>query len=898
MRAAHFLTLSLGIVLVIGCKPKATQSDIASLENFASQSLLKTNVCVGPTSELESASVEHALAGLYPNASSHRDIVRKALSAVPQPLRDLFSGLNGEIIITATPHHYCNTNAMADYELTACYRYRPGKNGRPRILQIILPDNAATIGHGLVRQFGYLFAQRLSRLDIKTSGEQVTVAALSSRNPGIQTRMEAVAEAFLSDLHFSPYFGFESLKKFLGTETEDIVRGALVGNTNQDGRGLLDKLALKDAKKRRFVDAVFAEAFDSYYCNAYSEVDPKVLAPLKTKNVLKLAELGQVLSKIDNTRVIMSLLFNNTLQVFNNIDPEFFRLGKRQGSSLTGFALNGDMCFAPGDSGGTNDVTGATNNNFNFSGTGQIFGATGETAPEGQAANPSVVGTPTDALTGMTFGDSAGADLGGGALSPSALQVADNFNSMAASPTFSMPASQSYPAVPEFKGSSDLNYAMAAAIPVDAVEPIFSSGPQSPGVQNQDSSGFALGGEKKLGSVLEQCIDATNRRAKGVAGDAAEAATEGLQVGGKSMRRMGVGGSTLVSGSTLRATGGETGGSVLQGLLAKPVVPKASTLAEGVETATESAVKPAAKSAETVVAQAEPLTVAMREKNLQDRMRQLQDLEASQGKTSALDAVVANSQPKTGKETLDSILDPKDDFFSLGDKIKVLREEISSESQNLSTAANREWIDALDRAQNHSPDVRFGPSNTLQSLDAMKKTMDETGEINDRYLRIQAMRDQVQGAGKDPTKALAPEGWVDDLAKKASREAENSQFERSLVPAYNAKVRAAFEPHIKEQEQLAKDIRKLKPRPDEPDDYKFNEISRLEQAKKKSGYLDEYDQKQLSELTGKLKELETRKAKIDAVIGDFKQQPGESMLDSMLRDTRQKWLRPERRPGN
>jgi hypothetical protein len=201
--------------------------------------------------------------------------VLKAFAAVPPDVQGLFLGLGGRIIIADDANAICTDSErqMADVikdelkkeelkalsedlnSVTACYLFAPpsvyktetGVEGQ--LMSIVISASVSEIQHSLVRSVGYLVANVFSKL-VVTEGD-ASVMWMSADNPAADSFKQRVADGFLKDIsssNFAPRFA----------------------KYQKDGKA-------STGEKRSFNNFVFAEAFDSFYCNVHSNDDKNTL---------------------------------------------------------------------------------------------------------------------------------------------------------------------------------------------------------------------------------------------------------------------------------------------------------------------------------------------------------------------------------------------------------------------------------------------------------------------------------------------------------------------------------------------------------------------------------------------------------------------------------------------
>ncbi len=264
-------------LLASACKPSSEGSDLKTLDNFAAGKRATTNACIGPEAVLKS----QAVAALNDEIDSKRIIwdtdekreplslaLRKAFSAVPPSLQTQFLGTQGRFVVSKNANKLC-TERKVEYlkdakqnaaelkalreglnEVEACYLYAMPEEASKILTKatdkpaffVILSDNSTKIQHNLVRVFGYMNSQISSLMLVEgdfTSGNDYYRFS-DKQNPEFASDRKKVTDAFLQDL--KKLGKYESFKQF-------------------------ESAVASKAERQYFEDFVYAEAFDSFFCN-------------------------------------------------------------------------------------------------------------------------------------------------------------------------------------------------------------------------------------------------------------------------------------------------------------------------------------------------------------------------------------------------------------------------------------------------------------------------------------------------------------------------------------------------------------------------------------------------------------------------------------------------------
>lgn len=346
-----------GLSLLLFCKPPAgaPTSDVKTLDNIASGGRVRANICqqnpAQPKSKSPAAKNIIIDDKLKKQEAALRETAEVTLSAVPDDVQQYFvDKFQGEIRITEETRTLCEASfldlneaqkAVVQRNIAGCLAEidRPAK-GKKGKLAIYLVPGETEIKHQLVRSFGLLFAKYYAKvLPDGTAGTE---------SQAFTEFKKQVAQRYLRDILDKKLFSLEDQESALG-------RGAaakIAANLKAGEKDLLDGVSfqskldsdkfsdivvdghkatvedIRAVRRQRWEDFVFAEAYDSYYCRAWSfnpsteQSSRQALGDLMTKykaaadagsSGLGLREQrDKVLGEVTNTRLIFEVLFQKT----------------------------------------------------------------------------------------------------------------------------------------------------------------------------------------------------------------------------------------------------------------------------------------------------------------------------------------------------------------------------------------------------------------------------------------------------------------------------------------------------------------------------------------------------------------------------------------------------------
>ena len=267
----------IAVLVFASCKPNAA-STVKTLDNFAAGKRVTENTCMGSPQVENNPDVIRRVnavmkqvrptSGLSDNITAS---LRHGIAAIPVAQLDAFLRLSGEIHIIKDPNRICTEqlNQITDGQMREekkselktfqegldavdhCYLYLPGlykeaAKAPPPIL--VIKNDEAIVKHAVVRVFGFFLSSHLTHIEFRTNGFTYNPEENSAFR---ETFKRPLAAAFIKDL-------------------QDLHRDQLPKFSAYQNLALMPVGA-----RQQFEDFVFAEAFDSFHCNVFSDMQSK-----------------------------------------------------------------------------------------------------------------------------------------------------------------------------------------------------------------------------------------------------------------------------------------------------------------------------------------------------------------------------------------------------------------------------------------------------------------------------------------------------------------------------------------------------------------------------------------------------------------------------------------------
>jgi hypothetical protein len=285
-----------------GCKVSSENtSQQKTLDNFAAGRTVRVNECKGSETVILSndrikfSGAQFSGADGEKSKETHRAAVRDYMSALPREIQQTFINFGGQVLITERAAELCARPfsetgspqfvAQGREQLESCFIYAkdPSASGAQSqaIFTIVHKPDVKAIRHGGVRVFGFLYAQFFPRLQRSPAGSAIPYTfnnKLLSDDSGFRGYKSRIAASFLTDMVDKGTYDLANLAPLLGDGaagviTENVRSGSADPLKNvtwrRKGESTLT-LAEQDIRRDRFMDFVFAEAFDSMRCSSAS----------------------------------------------------------------------------------------------------------------------------------------------------------------------------------------------------------------------------------------------------------------------------------------------------------------------------------------------------------------------------------------------------------------------------------------------------------------------------------------------------------------------------------------------------------------------------------------------------------------------------------------------------
>jgi hypothetical protein len=272
---------SLVSAFLVSCKPGADNSRLKTLDNFAAGKRLTVNQCRATDEIVNHEASKMLFADLASRViwetkktdAEKTEMLRSmelAFAALPLEVREFSLRLGLKIYVTEGANTQCTSDDIARIgknmgklssgqidalkedlsQVDTCYLWLPPEqrvknfgigdgNDMRQAFVIVMGDSVETIRHGFVRSFGYAIGQVFANIGYDPETNQLFFEKDS--DPAFKDKKTKLAREFIKDaesLGYGPRFSqYENLSS---------------------GHYELDQ----------FADFVYAESFDSYYCNA------------------------------------------------------------------------------------------------------------------------------------------------------------------------------------------------------------------------------------------------------------------------------------------------------------------------------------------------------------------------------------------------------------------------------------------------------------------------------------------------------------------------------------------------------------------------------------------------------------------------------------------------------
>lgn len=245
----------LSLLALASCKPKASEGQLASVDNFAGTGAKTLNICSGPSrtsTALPSIEISANSAKDQKSADLIKDATLHALSAVPDQIMTLFASQDKSVIRISS-----DVEAICSKQLSGVDLFYAREGGRisscwdtsdNRII-IYLKADPSAIQHNLVRMLARATSEVIASTgELPTTRSKPSYKEFVRRTDSFQKFKSNLASTFIKEVDAARTSGAKvSLDPYAN----------LLSDGNASGRKLFDHF-------------VYAESFDSYYCNPNS----------------------------------------------------------------------------------------------------------------------------------------------------------------------------------------------------------------------------------------------------------------------------------------------------------------------------------------------------------------------------------------------------------------------------------------------------------------------------------------------------------------------------------------------------------------------------------------------------------------------------------------------------
>ena len=329
------LLVAIGLAALAGCKRDEASSGQKTLDNFAAGKTVRVNECKGtskvifPEDRIRFSGVEFASslskADRDRAEGPYRAAVREYMSSLPEDMQRAFLNFGGSVLISDKAGELCGKpfsdpsssqyTASARADLESCFIYARGGEGtmdqNQAIFTIVHKPDARAIRHGGVRVFGFLYAQFFPRLAKSPEGSSAAPYTFNNDamqdESGFRPYKRRLATSFLTDVVDKGIYDLANLEPLLGSGAGAVIRRNISADSSADpladvswlrpGETSLTSAEI-DVRRDRFMDFVFAEAFDSMRCSEASVAVMKSEFPKTHREFLAVDQAILALSKI------------------------------------------------------------------------------------------------------------------------------------------------------------------------------------------------------------------------------------------------------------------------------------------------------------------------------------------------------------------------------------------------------------------------------------------------------------------------------------------------------------------------------------------------------------------------------------------------------------------------
>lgn len=331
----------IGALAFSGCKPSDNAS-VKTIDNFAKGKDIHKNSCSGAPevkksriSAINDLKISVDINGRKTDPTLVGE-VKESLTALPSEFIALFSAMSVGIMITDKTNETCAHALPMDSEkrklflngeasFSSC-QVRSNDTARKNGVGVIIfvSPTIGDIRHSLIRSMAYALVDSASYLKSDSNGK---LSFGEIPNKGLEEFRGLLAKAFLADITSNEKMN--SVRAYM----EDAYLGSgafqtIVNNVDKstadsskiwDGVEFKTSSELREAYRAAFEKTLFADAFDSFYCNTHAKYDSK----LAEKAFYETEALNQNDrdAALKNTKLVFRDLFPQTFKIFEKMEP-------------------------------------------------------------------------------------------------------------------------------------------------------------------------------------------------------------------------------------------------------------------------------------------------------------------------------------------------------------------------------------------------------------------------------------------------------------------------------------------------------------------------------------------------------------------------------------------------
>jgi hypothetical protein len=293
------------LALVLGGCAGDNDSEIRSLDRFASGKSNQKSIADTQDDSLRCANSQGRSILEIEAPQNLLALTEGTVAAIPVEIQRAFKDdFGGKLVVSENLQQYCReleADNKVQVTTEACFAVDDINTAKPKLVVAVAASRPA-INHQLIRAFGFLLGQLYSKY---------------KPSPRFTALKASILRAFLVDLVRRGWYHRDEIDALLAAGAYDAIKTSPSG---ADVAGLLrfngetTGTIVVNKNRADFEDELFADAFDSYYCNA----DATYIAPSAERNDRDVRNAN--LAAVKNTRKLMNDMFEIAHALFGEID--------------------------------------------------------------------------------------------------------------------------------------------------------------------------------------------------------------------------------------------------------------------------------------------------------------------------------------------------------------------------------------------------------------------------------------------------------------------------------------------------------------------------------------------------------------------------------------------------